>query len=66
MSWLLDKLKQITGKQEPVMIDRHTELAKKLIKELRFTEHHLMSEELQKAKSLQEFDAILDKYDATN
>lgn len=43
---------------------RHFEVAKKMIKEKRFEDHHKMSEELQKAKSLLEFDAILDKYDA--
>ena len=42
---------------------RHFEIAKQMIQEKRLDEHHEMSLELQKAKSLLEFDAILDKYD---
>lgn len=43
---------------------RHSELVKRMMKDERFDEHREMSEELQKAKTLLEFDAILDKYDA--
>lgn len=43
---------------------RHSELVKQMMQDKRFDEHQEMSEELQKAKSLLEFDAILDKYDA--
>ncbi len=42
---------------------RHIELVKQMMEDKRFDEHHKMSEELQKAKTLLEFDAILDKYD---
>lgn len=44
---------------------RHAELVKQMMKDRRFDEHLKMSEELQKAKTLLEFDAILGKYDAS-
>lgn len=42
---------------------RHGELVKQMMKDKRFDAHHEMSEKLQKAKTMQEFDAILDEYD---
>ena len=42
---------------------KHFELVKRMIKDKRLDVHHEMSVELQQAKDLSEFNAILDRYD---
>jgi len=42
---------------------RHFEIAKRMVEGRRLSNYHQMGEELQKAKTLLEFDAILDKYE---